>query len=109
MELLTALALFMTLPAIMGIFYKKEKDEIVVYLLLSLLLISLYFAFYPYVGQFRSWFPWQGFFNKLMSIAAIALAVLVSRRLEKGYIPGMMITSASLIALSTFKIIEAIY
>ncbi len=109
LHLLTALGLFITVPSIIGVFQKKEKDEIVVYLLLSLLLVSLFFAFYPYVGPFQSWFPWRGFVCKALSIAAIVLAVLISRRLEKGLIPGMMITASSLIALSTFAVMRAIY
>lgn len=109
MKLLTAVALFMTIPAIVGIFQRKEKDEITLYLLLSLLLISLYFAFFPYVDQFQSWFDWHRFFNQFLSVAALTLAILISRRLEKKMVAGMMICSASLITLSTFAIIQAIY
>ena len=109
LEQLTAISLFIVVPCILGVFQKNEKDHTAVYLLMSLLLIALYFAFFPYVGVFQRWFNWQQFFNQAMSVAALTLSILIARRLEKAFVSGMMVCASSLIVLSTFDIIEEIW
>lgn len=112
MELLTAISLFVLIPSVLGIFstfHQKERDHVSLYVLLTLLLVSLYFTLFPYVHVFQRWFNWHQFFNQFMSIVGLGLAIFITRRHEKPFLCGLMVCATSLIVLSTFDIIEEIW
>ena len=105
MHLLTALALFLIIPSILGMI-QNNKDQPCTYMLVATALIGIVFAIYDYVPALRNLAPHYGFVMKFLAVAAISLSVILALRLKNNFLSGLMCTASGMILLMAFYLIR---